>query len=188
MNYLIYSVEDDKNISHLINVALSKQGYVVESFYDGESFLRRFNEQKPNLILLDMMLPNIQGGEILKVIRDNEENDDTRNNVGKCLIQTKVGCDLTRTLLHEYKNERSQNHEKRVKLCKPRNHNSGKSSAADCIGSNRVVGACNKQKARNTAKCTRNNHGSDDYIFNIDTDITRGILAFTDNGNFISVL
>ena len=76
MNYLIYSVEDDKNISHLINVALSKQGYVVESFYDGESFFRRFKEQKPNLILLDMMLPNIQGGEILKVIRDNEENDD----------------------------------------------------------------------------------------------------------------
>ena len=76
MNYLIYSVEDDKNISHLINVALSKQGYVVESFHDGESFLRRFKEQKPNLILLDMMLPNIQGGEILKAIRDNEENDD----------------------------------------------------------------------------------------------------------------
>ena len=76
MNYLIYSVEDDKNISHLINVALSKQGYVVESFYDGETFLKRFNEQKPNLILLDMMLPNIQGGEILKTIRDNDENDD----------------------------------------------------------------------------------------------------------------
>ena len=76
MNYLIYSVEDDKNISHLINVALSKQGYVVESFHDGESFLRRFKEQKPNLILLDMMLPNIQGGEILKAIRNNEENDD----------------------------------------------------------------------------------------------------------------
>ena len=76
MNYIIYSVEDDKNISHLINVALSKQGYVVESFHDGESFLKRFNEQKPNLILLDMMLPNIQGGELLKIIRDNEENDD----------------------------------------------------------------------------------------------------------------
>ena len=76
MNYLIYSVEDDKNISHLINVALTKQGYVVESFYDGESFLKRFNGQKPNLILLDMMLPNIQGDEILKAIRDNDENDD----------------------------------------------------------------------------------------------------------------
>lgn len=76
MNYLIYSVEDDKNISHLINVTLTKQGYVVESFYDGESFLKRFNDQKPNLILLDMMLPNIQGSELLKKIRDNEENDD----------------------------------------------------------------------------------------------------------------
>ena len=76
MNYLIYSIEDDKNISHLINVALSKQGYIVESFYDGESFLKRFKEQKPNLILLDMMLPNIQGSEILKTIRDDESNDE----------------------------------------------------------------------------------------------------------------
>lgn len=76
MNYLIYSVEDDKDIAHLINVALSKQGYVVETFFDGESFFKRFKEQKPNLILLDMMLPNIQGNEILKKIRDDEKNDD----------------------------------------------------------------------------------------------------------------
>ena len=76
MNYLIYSVEDDKNISHLLKVALSKQGYIVESFNDGESFIDRFKEQKPNLILLDMMLPNIQGDEILKKIREDDENDD----------------------------------------------------------------------------------------------------------------
>ena len=76
MNYLIYSVEDDKNIAHLLKVALSKQGYIVESFNDGESFIERFKEQKPNLILLDMMLPNIQGDEILKMIREDDENDD----------------------------------------------------------------------------------------------------------------
>ncbi len=76
MNYLIYSVEDDKNIAHLLKVALSKQGYIVESFNDGESFIDRFKEQKPNLILLDMMLPNIQGDEILKMIREDDENDD----------------------------------------------------------------------------------------------------------------
>ena len=76
MNYLIYSVEDDKNIAHLLKVALSKQGYIVESFNDGESFVERFKEQKPNLILLDMMLPNIQGDEILKMVRDDDENDD----------------------------------------------------------------------------------------------------------------
>ena len=61
MNYLIYSVEDDKNISHLLKVAFSKQCYIVESFNDGESFIQRFKEKKPNLILLDMMLTNIQG-------------------------------------------------------------------------------------------------------------------------------
>ena len=76
MNYLIYSVEDYKNIAHLLKVALSKQGYIVESFNDGESFIERFKEQKPNLILLDMMLPNIQGDEILKMIREDDENDD----------------------------------------------------------------------------------------------------------------
>ena len=76
MNYLIYSIEDDKNIAHLLKVALSKQGYMVESFNDGESFIERFKEQKPNLILLDMMLPNIQGDEILKKIREDDENDD----------------------------------------------------------------------------------------------------------------
>ena len=76
MNYLIYSVEDDKNIAHLLKVALSKQGYTVLSFNDGESFIERFKEQKPNLILLDMMLPNIQGDEILKMIREDDENDD----------------------------------------------------------------------------------------------------------------
>lgn len=76
MNYLIYSVEDDKNIAHLLKVALSKQGYTVESFNDGESFIERFKEQKPNLILLDMMLPNIQGDAILKMIREDEKNDD----------------------------------------------------------------------------------------------------------------
>ncbi len=76
MSYLIYSIEDDKNIAHLINVALSKQGYCVETFNDGESFLDRFKEQKPNLILLDMMLPNIQGADILKEIRSKDENDE----------------------------------------------------------------------------------------------------------------
>ena len=76
MNYLIYSVEDDKNIAHLLKVALSKQGYTVESFSDGESFVERFKKQKPNLILLDMMLPNIQGDEILKMIREDDKNDD----------------------------------------------------------------------------------------------------------------
>ncbi|MFA6755447.1 MAG: response regulator transcription factor [Bacilli bacterium] len=75
-DYLICSIEDDKDIAHIINLSLSKQGYEVETFYDGESFLEFFAHRKPNMILLDMMLPGIQGKEILTKVRDNPNNDD----------------------------------------------------------------------------------------------------------------
>lgn len=38
MKYLIYSIEDDIDIANIINLTLTKQGYEVESFSDGESF------------------------------------------------------------------------------------------------------------------------------------------------------
>lgn len=75
MKYLIYSIEDDIDIAHIINITLTKQGHEVETFYDGESFFHRFNERKPNMILLDMMLPGISGQEILKRVRNNPAND-----------------------------------------------------------------------------------------------------------------
>src|SRR5574344_1357499 len=75
-DYLICSIEDDKDIAHIIDLSLSKQGYEVETFYDGESFLEFFAHRKPNMILLDMMLPGIQGKEILTKVRDNPNNDD----------------------------------------------------------------------------------------------------------------
>ena len=75
-DYLICSIEDDKDIAHIINLSLSKQGYRVETFYDGESFLKFFKNNKPNMILLDMMLPGIQGKEILTQIRSNKNNND----------------------------------------------------------------------------------------------------------------
>jgi len=76
MEYLIYSVEDDKDISHIINVTLKKQGYIVDSFYDGKTFFDALNRIKPQMILLDMMLPDISGQEILKKVRANREYDD----------------------------------------------------------------------------------------------------------------
>ena len=76
MNYLVYSVEDDKDISRLINIALSKQGYSVKSFYDGKSFYEALKESIPNMILLDMMLPDISGTDILKDLRSKKEFDD----------------------------------------------------------------------------------------------------------------
>ena len=75
MDYLIYSLEDDPNISHIINIALKGQGYNVKSFLTYKDFNEVFLEEKPDMILLDLMLPDISGEEILKNIRDNEKND-----------------------------------------------------------------------------------------------------------------
>lgn len=76
MKRVIYSVEDDKDISTIIRLALVSAGYEVYSFLDGESFLDAFNNKKPDLVLLDMMLPKISGEEILKYIRNNKLNND----------------------------------------------------------------------------------------------------------------
>ena len=76
MEYLIYSIEDDKDIAYIIKTTLTKQGYLVNTFYDGKSFFEAFSCKKPNMILLDMMLPDISGQEILKKVRLNSENDD----------------------------------------------------------------------------------------------------------------
>jgi len=76
MSYKIYSLEDDPNISKIINLTLSKQGYNVTSFELGQDFLDAFKKEKPDLVLLDLMLPDIDGLEILKQIRQDYLNDD----------------------------------------------------------------------------------------------------------------
>lgn len=75
-DYLIYSIEDDEDIAYIIKATLTKQGYDVVSFPNGESFLETFKTKKPDMILLDMMLPKIQGKEILKLIRNDFSNND----------------------------------------------------------------------------------------------------------------
>ncbi len=75
-NIRIASIEDDESISLIISKTLQKQGFEVFSYYDGESFLDDIKRNPPSLILLDLMLPNIQGREVLKEIRKNKKYDD----------------------------------------------------------------------------------------------------------------
>jgi DNA-binding response OmpR family regulator len=74
--YLIYSIEDDSDIADIICLALRGQGFHVTNFPTGEEFLTAFQKKKPNMILLDLMLPGIQGRDILRQIRGNPENHD----------------------------------------------------------------------------------------------------------------
>ncbi|MFA6861489.1 MAG: response regulator transcription factor [Bacilli bacterium] len=75
MAYKIYSVEDDKDIARIINLTLSKQGYDVKTFSDGVSFKQAFKESRPDLILLDLMLPDTDGFQLIKEIRKDKAND-----------------------------------------------------------------------------------------------------------------
>ena len=66
---LIYSVEDDDNIRELIKYTLEEAGYNAVSFANGKDMLEALKKTTPHLVLLDIMLPDIEGTEILKIIR-----------------------------------------------------------------------------------------------------------------------
>ncbi len=72
---LIYSVEDDLNIAKIIKLTLKQQGYEVIIFDNFNSFIKAMNNNIPDLILLDMMLPDIHGLDIIKEIRENKKWD-----------------------------------------------------------------------------------------------------------------
>ncbi|MBU1093638.1 MAG: response regulator transcription factor [Firmicutes bacterium] len=66
---IIYYVEDDQSIGYIIDKTIQHAGLIGLGFQKGEDFLEKYNQQKPDLILLDVMLPGMSGLEILKEIR-----------------------------------------------------------------------------------------------------------------------
>ena len=68
---LIYVVEDDSNISEIETYALKNVGYEVESFGTARGFYQALREKNPDLILLDIMMPDEDGLDIIKNIRNN---------------------------------------------------------------------------------------------------------------------
>ena len=69
MGKWIYYVEDDTSIRELVLYALKTAEFQVMGFENAASFYKRMKEQQPDLILLDIMLPDIDGFQILKQIR-----------------------------------------------------------------------------------------------------------------------
>lgn len=69
----ILIVDDEKDIVDLVAYNVERQGYKVFKAYDGEGALRVARSEKPDLILLDLMLPGIQGLEVCRRIRRNPD-------------------------------------------------------------------------------------------------------------------
>jgi len=67
----IMVVEDDKNLNKLISYNLSKNGYMVESVYDGISAKDKLTKDIFDVVVLDIMLPGIDGFRICEFIKEN---------------------------------------------------------------------------------------------------------------------
>lgn len=69
MSELIYIIDDDKNIRDLIVKYVEKEGYNVKAFDNAEDVLENFNKDKPDMLILDIMMPGMDGYELCKEIR-----------------------------------------------------------------------------------------------------------------------
>ncbi|HEY3276685.1 MAG TPA: response regulator transcription factor [Syntrophorhabdaceae bacterium] len=73
MNKLIAVVDDEPDIVELVSLNLGKAGFKVKSFPDAESFLRSLDPETPDLIILDLMLPDTDGLEICKYLKAHDK-------------------------------------------------------------------------------------------------------------------
>jgi two-component system response regulator VicR len=71
MNKKILVVDDEKPISDIIKFNLIKEGYDIETAFDGEEALKKVYQFQPDLVLLDVMLPKLDGFQVCRRIRES---------------------------------------------------------------------------------------------------------------------
>ena len=67
----VYVIEDDKNVANLLKLNLELENYQVEVFYNGEDGMKAVEESPPDIILLDLRLPKLDGCEICRRVKSN---------------------------------------------------------------------------------------------------------------------
>ena len=70
---MIWCVEDDASIRDIEVYALQSTGFEARGYEDGNTFWRELQSEKPELVVLDIMLPGMDGIQILKKMRENKE-------------------------------------------------------------------------------------------------------------------
>ncbi|MEN3043670.1 MAG: response regulator [Candidatus Hydrothermales bacterium] len=97
---LIYAVDDESDIIDLLRHHLEKVGYSFEGFYDALSFLNTLRRKKPDLIILDLMLPDYDGIELCKELkRENDYKDipiivlTARSKIEEKILGLEIGAD-----------------------------------------------------------------------------------------------
>lgn len=67
--------DDERHIVRLIQVNLERQGYQVVTAFDGKEGLEKIKAEKPNCVVLDVMMPYMDGFEVLKSLRRDPETE-----------------------------------------------------------------------------------------------------------------
>lgn len=70
----ILFVEDDREIAFIYAKVLRSFGFEVDCAYDGESGLKQAQDKPYDIVLLDLMLPNLSGMDVLKVLRNKDQS------------------------------------------------------------------------------------------------------------------
>ena len=89
----ILAVDDERHIVRLIQVNLERAGYQVSTAFDGNEALKKVDGDKPDLIVLDVMMPRMDGFEVLKRL---QANPDTRGIPGIMLTAKAQDADVFR--------------------------------------------------------------------------------------------
>jgi len=83
----ILLVDDDLTLREMYSERLKAEGFSVETAKDGEEALQKAADLHPNVILLDVMMPKINGLDVLKKLREQDDTKDTAVIVLTALIQ-----------------------------------------------------------------------------------------------------
>lgn len=75
MGHKVFIVEDEPDLRDTLKYNLENEGFSVEAFSNGEDFLSSVNKNKPNLVILDLMLPGVSGLDVCRELRSNENYD-----------------------------------------------------------------------------------------------------------------
>lgn len=67
----ILIVDDDPDILIVVGMILKTDGYAVDTAHDGKECLQKISAQLPDVIILDIMMPNMNGGQVAKLIKEH---------------------------------------------------------------------------------------------------------------------
>jgi len=73
MNYKVLLVEDERTLSGIVRDALETMDFSVEMAYDGSEGLRRYFEIRPDILVVDVMMPKMSGFDMVKAIRQSDK-------------------------------------------------------------------------------------------------------------------